>query len=67
MIDYAKTVLSKVSFDKDLFKKELRKFLQHTTDDDQRSELKNWVRGNFNKQHPDAINDVFQQCGRQVL
>jgi len=64
MIDYAKKILSKVSFDKHLFKRELHKFLQNTTDENQRVELKDWVRGNFNHKHPDTIRDVFESNSR---
>jgi hypothetical protein len=43
MLDYIKTVLTKVSFDEELFAKELRKALK-TLDDSQASELKIWLK-----------------------
>ncbi len=67
MLEYAKKILSKVSFDKHLFKRELHKFLQNTTDENQKSELKNWVRGEFNHQHPETIRDAFDNNQRQPI
>jgi len=66
MIEYAKKILSKVSFDQQLFEKELHKFLQNTTDENQRTALKDWVSGKFNHQHPDIIRDVFDSHQRSV-
>lgn len=60
MLEYAKKILFKVSFDQHLFKRELHKFLLNTKDENQRTALKDWVRGNFNQQHPEIIHDVFE-------
>lgn len=43
MLDYSKTVLKAVSFDRNLFKKEYRKALLWLTSDES-IELKYWVR-----------------------
>jgi len=59
MINYAKEILSKVSFDKNLFKRELRKFLTRAENDQERTELKSWVVGKFEKKHPDTIKEAF--------
>lgn len=59
MINYAKEILSKVSFDKNLFKRELRKFLTRANNDQERTELKSWVVGKFKQKHPDTIKEAF--------
>ncbi len=46
MIDYSKTVLKAVAFDRNLFKKEYRKALLWLTRDES-IELKYWVRKEF--------------------
>lgn len=43
MLDYGKLILSKVSFDKKLFRKEYRKALAHLNESDAQS-LRHWVR-----------------------
>jgi hypothetical protein len=43
MFEYAKVILSKMSFDKKLFRKEYKKAVRHL-DHRERSALKNWVR-----------------------
>lgn len=43
MLEYAKDILSKISFDKKLFRKELRKAFRNLDDED-RKELITWVR-----------------------
>jgi len=59
MINYAKEILSKVSFDKTLFKRELRKFLTRAKNDQERTELKSWVDRKFKTKHPDTISEAF--------
>lgn len=67
MLDYAKKILSKVSFDQKLFKHELGKFVRNTQDESQRVELKNWVTGNFDQKYSDAIRDVFDGNTQQSV
>ena len=50
MLEYSKELLSKVSFDVKLFKKELAKAYQHLLEDEV-EELKVWVLNNFGSQY----------------
>ncbi len=50
MLEYAKIVLNKVSFDVKLFKKELLKAYQYLIEDDV-EELMQWVINNYGKQY----------------
>jgi len=50
MLEYSKELLSKVSFDVKLFKKELAKAYQHLLEDEV-EELKMWVLNNFGSQY----------------
>ncbi|MBT1705645.1 hypothetical protein KK060_20310 [Fulvivirgaceae bacterium PWU20] len=43
MLEYSKVILSKISFDKKLFRKEYRKAFKYL-DNGERAALKNWVR-----------------------
>jgi hypothetical protein len=43
MLEYAKIILSKTSFDKKLFEKEYKKAIR-VLDTDERADLENWVR-----------------------
>ena len=58
MLDYVKTILIKVSFDQNLFKKELEKSLQWL-EAEEVLKLKNWVVEKFNHMYKDVINEVF--------
>lgn len=44
MLEYGKIILSKICFDRKLFRKEYRKILGYLTKNEQR-ELKYWIRG----------------------
>lgn len=44
MLEYSKTILSKISFSRSLFKKEYVKAIQKLNVEE-RNHLKNWVRG----------------------
>lgn len=50
MLEYSKELLSKVSFDVKLFKKELAKAYQHLLDEEI-EELRKWVITNFGSQY----------------
>jgi len=58
MLEYTKTVLKKVSFDKELFNKELNKSIKWLEENDI-IKLKQWVVENFYHLHKDIINSVF--------
>ena len=60
MLEYTKTVLKKVSFDKGLFTKELNKSIKWLEDKDI-IQLKQWVIENFYHSHSDIINSVFYE------
>ncbi len=58
MLEYAKVILPKVSFSKDLFRKELIKCIGWV-EDNQRDELYYWCLENFNEIYPDVISSAF--------
>jgi len=58
MLDYVKTVLKKVSFNKELFEKELRKALKMLIPEEMKL-LKNWCYENYSNQHPVVLQKVF--------
>lgn len=58
MIEYAKTILPRVSFSKSLFRKELVKCIGWMTPGEM-NELKRWCHGMFQKQYPDVLDEVF--------
>jgi hypothetical protein len=58
MLEYAKVILPKVSFSKELFIKELHKCI-NWVEDNQRDELYAWCYENFNEIYPDVISSVF--------
>lgn len=49
-LEYAKTILKKVSFDIKLFRKELAKAYQYLMEEEV-NELMNWVESNFGQQY----------------
>lgn len=59
MLKYTKTVLQKVSFNKDLFKKELQKSLRWLRKDEVRV-LQTWCVLTFGSIYMDVINEVFK-------
>ena len=58
MLEYAKTILPKVSFSKQLFRKELMKCI-NWVEEDQVEELCNWCFQNFNDMYPDVLAECF--------
>lgn len=60
MLSYAETILQKVSFNKELFKRELIKALRWLQKDDVQL-LKTYVDSNFGSTHHDVINEVFRR------
>ncbi len=58
MLEYAKTILKKVSFDLKLFEKELKKALKNLVQDEV-TELKNWCYTNFNVKYKPVLDKYF--------
>ena len=58
MFEYAKIILPKVSFSKELFSKELIKCI-HWVEQDQLTELYAWCFKNFNEIYPDVLAKAF--------
>lgn len=58
MLDYAKIILPKVSFSKELFRKELTKCL-HWVEPSEVQELHDWCYQNFKDTYPDVLEEVF--------
>lgn len=60
MLRYAKEILTKVSFDAQLFEKELRKAIKMLVGDEL-LELRNWCHEKFGKMYHTLINRCFSQ------
>ncbi|MBO3272719.1 MULTISPECIES: hypothetical protein [Hymenobacter] len=60
MLEYTKTILSKVSFDKFLFEKELRKALR-TILPEEVAQFKEWCYAQFAKVYRVILNRAFGQ------
>lgn len=58
MLDYFKTILSKVSFNAELFEKELRKAIKSLTSTDL-EEFRDWCYEQFGHQYPQLLNYNF--------
>jgi hypothetical protein len=58
MLEYAKIILPKVSFSKDLFNKELNKCIGWL-ETDQIQELYKWCNENFQEMYPDVLSKAF--------
>ena len=58
MLEYAKIILPKVSFSKDLFNKELNKCIGWL-ETDQIQELYRWCNENFKEMYPDILSKAF--------
>ncbi len=58
MLEYFKIILSKVSFDKKLFERELRKAIKSLLKDEL-NELKNWCHAQFGKVYGPIIDRQF--------
>ena len=59
MLDYFKLILEKVSFDKLLFEKELRKALAHLKPSEQEA-LRHWCYAKFVPQYKSVLNSQFK-------
>jgi hypothetical protein len=60
MLELSKQILQKVSFDRELFKKELRKSISWINPNE-RSDLKEWCLATFGMVYKDLILDVFDR------
>jgi hypothetical protein len=58
MLEYAKIILPKVSFSKELFRKELNKCI-HWVEQEQINELYRWCNENFNEMYPNVLAEAF--------
>lgn len=58
MLEYVKTILKKVSFDRRLFEKELKKALK-TLINEEIKELKEWCYRKFGHLYPNILNRSF--------
>lgn len=58
MLEYAKIILPKVSFSKELFAKELGKCI-NWVEENQRFELYTWCYDNFHEMYPDVLSRAF--------
>jgi hypothetical protein len=60
MLEYIKMILDKVSFDSNLFEKELKKGLKELLPVDMK-ELRNWCYEKFGKIYQTLLNKVFRR------
>jgi hypothetical protein len=60
MLEYVKMILDKVSFDKKLFEKELKKGLKDLLPDEIK-ELKSWCYEKFGSLYQSVLNKVFRR------
>ena len=58
MLEYAKVILPKVSFSRDLFRKELMKCINWVGESDIKH-LKDWCYENFMEMYPDILTKAF--------
>jgi hypothetical protein len=59
MLEYAKVILPKISFSKDLFRKELEKCVNWVEEPGELDELIKWCTAKFGKLYPEILNEVF--------
>ncbi|MDN5200584.1 hypothetical protein QQ008_04405 [Fulvivirgaceae bacterium BMA10] len=64
MLEYVKVILSKVSFDKMLFEKELRKAIKSLVAEEI-NELKNWCYAKFGHVYLNILNKCFLTVAAQ--
>jgi hypothetical protein len=58
MLEYAKVILPKVSFSRDLFRKELTKCI-NWVNESEIGHLKEWCFDNFREMYPDILANAF--------
>jgi len=62
MLEYIKTILQKVSFDKSLFEKELAKAIKMLIPEEVK-QLKRWCYAQFGKMYRGVLNRCFSRVG----
>lgn len=60
MLEYAKVILPKVSFSRELFRKELNKCINWVSDSEIES-LREWCFEHFMDQFPDILAEAFEK------
>ena len=60
MLEYAKVILPKVSFSRELFRKELAKCI-NWVGDSELDQFKSWCYDNFKEMYPDILTEAFTQ------
>ena len=65
MLEYTKTILRKVSFDSELFTKELKKSLKWLNEEDINN-LYLWLVENYYHSHKSIINEMFKDIHANV-
>lgn len=65
MLEYVKLILEKVSFDKELFEKELKKGISYLVPDEV-VELKNWCYSRFGSMYKSVLNKIFRRKSSQI-
>jgi hypothetical protein len=60
MFELSKVILQRVSFDRHLFKKELRKALRWISRDDLHA-FKAWCQAQFGHRYPDVLEETFDK------
>lgn len=66
MLEYVKLILEKVSFDKKLFEKELKKGLSMLIPDEV-VELKKWCYAKFGKVYQSILNKIFRRSPNDTV
>lgn len=59
MNEYAKVILPKVSFSRELFRKELSKCVKWVEKPNELDELTKWCYANFGEMYPEILEEVF--------
>jgi hypothetical protein len=60
MLEYARVILPKVSFSRELFRKELMKCI-NWVEDSELSKLRDWCFENFKDLYPDILTEAFEK------
>lgn len=59
MLEYAKVILPKICFSKELFRKELTKCVKWVEEPGELDELIEWCTARFGKIYPEILDEVF--------
>ncbi|MBN2681531.1 MAG: hypothetical protein JXR58_03425 [Bacteroidales bacterium] len=60
MLEFSKQILEKVSFNRNLFSKELKKLIIWMDDNEEILKLKEWCKQEFGSRYPDVIRNTFE-------